>query len=301
MPRPLVGIGHSYGGNIITNLAYIHPRLFTTVLLLDPVIQTSLPPMGFGTDPTGTINFSLWRQDVWPNRAAAAQAHRTLTKSWDPRCAERMIKYAFRDLPTPLHPGVHAANDTTTNQVDSPVTLTTTKYHDVIAQIRQNFSSRIVEGRMEIDRTTHADLDTEVVSTPMYRPEAPSTYYRLPTLRPSCLWVLGAKTYLRLDEMREGIRTCGCGVGGSGGVAQARVKEVIMSGLGHLFPFQDVGRSAETCAAWLETEMERYRVAEKEWKEKRQLMSKRDHLVLTDEWFKVLRPPRQSQSKKMKL
>ncbi|RAK96670.1 uncharacterized protein BO80DRAFT_428951 [Aspergillus ibericus CBS 121593] len=284
-----------------TNLAYIHPRLFTTLLLLDPVIQPSLPPMGFGTDTTGTINFSLWRQDVWPSRAAAVQAHHTLLRSWDPRCAERMIQYALRDLPTPLYPNAHAATDSTTNPTESPVTLTTTKYHDVLAQMRQNFSARTVKDRIEVDRTTHADLDTRIVSVPVYRPEPPIIYYRLPTLRPSCLWVIGAKTYLGLDEMREGIRTCGTGVGGSGGMAQGRVKEVILPGSGHLFPFQEVGRSAETCAAWLETEMERYRMAEKGWQEQRQLMSKRDHLVLPDEWFKVLKPPRASRSKKARL
>ncbi|PYI03027.1 hypothetical protein BO78DRAFT_410128 [Aspergillus sclerotiicarbonarius CBS 121057] len=250
MPRPLVGIGHSYGGCIITNLAYIHPRLFITLLLLDPVLQTSLFPMGFGTDATGHPNFSLWRQDVWPTRAAASQAHRALLRSWDPRCADRMIQYAFCDLPTPLYPNTHAAKDTTTNPTDTPVTLTTTKHQDVRA------------GR---SRSHHACGPGNPDFLHPSVPEPLSAYYRLPTLRPSCLWVLAAKTYLRLDEMREGIRTCGSGVGGSGGVSQGRVKEVTLSGSGHLFPFQEVGRSAETCAAWLETEMERYRMAENEW------------------------------------
>lgn len=63
-----------------TNLAYLHPRLFTTVLLLDPVIQLHPPEMGFGTDAPGVINYTLRRSDVWPNREIALRANRALTK-----------------------------------------------------------------------------------------------------------------------------------------------------------------------------------------------------------------------------
>ncbi|RAK98073.1 alpha/beta hydrolase [Aspergillus ibericus CBS 121593] len=287
MPRPLVGIGHSFGGNIITNLAYLHPRLFTTLLLIDPAIQLNPPPMGFGTDAPGAINYTLRRKDVWPSREAAVRANRSLFHGWDPRCVDLMARYGFRDLPTRLYPDV-AAIQARFDSSDTPVTLTTTKYQDLVAQIRENFSARNpTTGRIEIPQATHADMDPPAAFIPLYRPEPRSTFFRLPSLRPSCLWVLGGATYLNLDEMRLAIQTCGTGVGGSGGVPEGRVKEVTLPGLGHLMPFQNVGTVAEPCVAWLQDEMDRFRRMEREWEEARKGKS---HLVVEENWYKVLRP-----------
>ncbi|RAL14752.1 uncharacterized protein BO97DRAFT_422104 [Aspergillus homomorphus CBS 101889] len=303
MPRPIVGVGHSFGGNIITNLAYLHPRLFTTLLLIDPVIQLTPPPMGFGTDATGPINYTLYRKDVWPSREVALRANRALTHGWDPRCVARMAQYGFRELPTALYPDVDAVTaglQSTTSATSpphspprphnttTPVTLTTTKYHDLLAQIRENFRARSPEtGRISISRATHADLDPLAAFIPMYRPEPRSVFLRLPTLRPSCLWVLGGATYLQIDEMREGIKTCGTGVGGSGGIPEGRVREVTLPGLGHLMPFQAVQQVTEPCVAWLESELARFRETERLWAEEQK---GRSHLTLEGRWYRVLKP-----------
>ncbi|GJP96886.1 hypothetical protein CBS63078_8438 [Aspergillus niger] len=290
MPRPLVGIGHSMGGNIITNLAFLHPRLFTTILLVDPVIQLSPPAMGFGTDPPGAPNYTLRRSDVWPSREAAVQANRKFMHGWDPRCVELMAEHGFRELPTRLYPDVEAVKakfGTTTNNT-TPVTLTTTKHQDLLGQIRQNFSARNpTTGVIEIPRDTHADLDPAAAFIPLYRPEPRSTFFRLPTLRPSCLWVVGGSTYLNLDEMRLAIQRCGTGVGGSGGLSEGRVKEVTLPGLGHLMPFQEVKAVVDPCAAWLRQEMDRFRRVEREWEEAQKGKS---HLVVEENWYKVLKP-----------
>lgn len=309
MPRPIVGLGHSFGGNIMfvpapspgrringnpkliefhsTNLAYLHPRLLTTVLLIDPVIQLTPPAMGFGTDAPGPINYTLRRSDVWPNREVALRANRALTKDWDPRCIDRMAQYGFRELPTRLYPDVDAIK-ARFNSTETPVTLTTSKHQDLIGQIRENFGARDpATGRIAIDRATHADMDPLAAFIPMYRPEPRSIFLRLPSLRPSCVWVLGGSTYLKLDEIREGIKACGTGVGGSGGLPEGRVREVTLTGLGHLMPFQEVKKVAEPCVAWLEEEMERFRQAEKQWEERRRGMN---HLELNETWYKVLKP-----------
>ncbi|KAI2679619.1 hypothetical protein CBS147355_4101 [Penicillium roqueforti] len=291
MPRPLVGVGHSFGGNIITNLAYLHPRLFTTLLLIDPLIQLSPPSMGFGTDPPGPINYTLWRNDVWPSREAAIRANRGLIHGWDPRCVDRMAKYFFRDLPTPLYPDVEAVKarfDAAADTTATPVTLATPKYHELIAQIRQNFNARDpTTGRIEIPRATHADMDPLVASILLYRPEPRSTFRRLGTLRPSCLWIVGGATFLNVDEIHEGVKICGSGIGGSGGVSEGRVKELILPGLGHLMPFQEIGTVVGPCVAWLQQEMDRFRQMEREWGEERKGKS---HLVLEENWYKVLKP-----------
>ncbi|PWY87545.1 hypothetical protein BO70DRAFT_196423 [Aspergillus heteromorphus CBS 117.55] len=289
MPRPFVGIGHSFGGTIMTNLAYLHPRLFTTLILLDPGIQLNPPKMGFGTDPPTYINAAVWRNDIWPNRAAAAASQKRFFPDWDPRCTDLMIRHGFRDLPTPLYPDITKIKDA--DPTNPPVTLTTTKHQDTIALMRENFSSRQPDGRIKINQTTHADLDPFAASIPLYRPEPRSTFNRVATLRPSALFLIGGKTIFNIDELRAAIKICGTGVGGSGGIMEEKVKEVTFPHLSHFFPFEGVRQTAEQCALWLQQEMKRFRDAEKEWNDKRRPMSKRDHMVLHKEWFRVVKPP----------
>lgn len=251
--------------------------------------------MGFGTDPPGPINWTLRRDDIWPNRQAALRASRALTVDWDPRCIARMGQFAFCELPTRLYPDVETEKKRLST-AETPITLATTKYQDVLGQIRENFSARDAAGRVTINRETHADLDPLAAFIPMYRPEPTSTFLRLPTLHPSCLWVLGGATYLRIDEMREGIKMCGTGVGGSGG--GERVREVTVPGCGHLMPFQEVKKVAEPCVAWLEEEMERFRHSERRWEEQREA---KDHLVLGEAWFNTLKPIGEKRPRKDKL
>lgn len=92
---------------------------------------------------------------------------------------------------------------------------------------------------------------------------------------------------MNVDEIHEGVKICGSGIVGSGGVSEARVKEVILPGLGHLIPFQEVGTVAGPCVALLQQEMDRFRRMEGEWEEERKGKS---HLVLEENWYKVLKP-----------
>ncbi|KAJ8061934.1 hypothetical protein OCU04_009719 [Sclerotinia nivalis] len=246
------------------------------LVVLDPVVELSPPPTGFAGTPSSAINFITHRSDTWPNLKSASITHHKAFKSWDPRVSALMLEHGYRPLPTSLHPLPPDANTT-----DPPVTLVSTKYQDALTQLRQNFHSRKPDGRIEIDRQTHADIDPLAAFIPPYRPEPRSTWYKLPTLRPSALWVLGTKTYLSIDEMREGI-------GGSGGIKEGRVKEVLMEG-GHLFPFEDVPVTGKACAEWLGEEMDRYRKIEEKWVERKK-MSKRDHIVLSEEWMRVVKP-----------
>lgn len=101
----------------------------------------------------------------------------------DPRCVDRTTKFGFRDLPTDLYPESLEGSD----PANPPVTLTTSKNPDMIAQIRENFSARTLDGRIQIDRSTHAEMDPVAAFFPMYCPEPRATFFRLPTLRPSMI------------------------------------------------------------------------------------------------------------------
>ena len=76
MTMPIVGFGHSLGGTALLELSSIHPRLFTALLLFDPVI-------GLSTKNAGLIliNASIRRPDLWPSRRDAEDFFRS-TKSF---------------------------------------------------------------------------------------------------------------------------------------------------------------------------------------------------------------------------
>lgn len=213
------------------------------MLLLEPVIQLGAPPVGFGTDGPGTINFTVHCKDIWPNRAAAEASISPLLKEWDPRVKDRMIQHSFRALPTALHPELPPD----ANPEDPPVTLRTTKYQDSLTKLRENFEAHQPDGRIVINRQTHADMDPLAAFLPLYRPGPRTTFYRIPSLRPSALWIFRDRTYLNLDEMRQAMKLTGTGIGGSGGTIEGRVKEVLIQGHSHLFPFSAMKRTADVC------------------------------------------------------
>ncbi|KJZ78465.1 hypothetical protein HIM_01856 [Hirsutella minnesotensis 3608] len=98
MPRPLLAVGHSFGGNVLTNVALLHPRLFSGLVLLDPVISNfdGIPGSLF----RGPAALSARRRHVWPSRAHAAEAfsRSPFYRAWDPRALERWVRYGLRSV-----------------------------------------------------------------------------------------------------------------------------------------------------------------------------------------------------------
>lgn len=90
--------------------------------------------------------------------------------------------------------------------------------------------------------------------------------------------------------MREAVKLTGTGIGGSGGAAERRVREVLIQGHSHLFPFSAVKQTTNVCSEWLRTEMMNFRNQEAVWDQKRAAMSARDHLTLPSKWMEVVKP-----------
>lgn len=269
------------------NLSALHPRLFTAVLFLDPgFLKTRTPIRGLSSDTPGPVNFNTYRRDLWPNRVAAAASIRKSSSDWDDRVVDLIIEHGFRNLPTNLYPELPADADPS----DPPVTLTTTKHHSCLMQQRPCFDFRGPDGRVRVNRNTHADLDAEKVLFPLYRPELLPSTARLRSLRPSALFVLGKYSTWSLSDMHDASAVTGIDVGGSGGMPEGRVLEVMVSG-GHMFPFTHVRETAQTCASWPESEMTRFRDWEKQWDQQRSKMSKLEHARLPDKWFELISHP----------
>ncbi|KAJ3536266.1 hypothetical protein NM208_g6802 [Fusarium decemcellulare] len=129
-PLPIIAMGHSFGANALTNVALIHPRLLTSLILLDPVISyfSAIP------DPTipSPASISMSRREVWPSRAeATATFHRSpFFKTWDPRVVDRWINYGITDVPG-----------------KEEVTLTTTKHQEVFNFLRPSWDAYDAQGK----------------------------------------------------------------------------------------------------------------------------------------------------------
>lgn len=253
MPLPLVGIGHSFGGNAIVNLALLHPRLLTTLVLMEPVMANfseQLP--SFGLSP---MMLTSMRRDLWPSRRAAEDAftRNKFYQAWDPRVLRAWNQYGLRDTPTKLYPGEAGR-----------ATLTTTKHQEVFTFSRPTAQRYLAGGKREPDTALLPDGDFPGPDNqprhPFYRPEGPITTSRLPSLRPGVLYIFGENSPVCGEQVRrEKRKLTGVGVGGSGGVKAGRVADVTLEGLAHLVPMEVPTRCADLAAGWLVPELERWR------------------------------------------
>lgn len=288
MLRPLVGIGHSMGGNQLVHLAYSHPRLLASLVLIDPIIQNASAAAPDKSRLSHT-QASTFRRDDWPSRAEAASSVKKskFYISWDPRVLDLWIRYGLRSLPTDIYPREHDDSDRS-EYADGPVTLTTTKHQEVFTFLRPNFDGLDANGKLIVNRRTHPDLDLRAADKyPFYRPEPPAIFNDLPRLRPSVLYIFGGQSdFSRPDLRKQKMERTGTGVGGSGGTEVGRVKEVVFEDVGHLVPMEAVGRCAAAAGEWLASELKRWREEEAEFKREWETKERRERFTTSEEWKK---------------
>ncbi|KAL9600121.1 MAG: hypothetical protein Q9219_003377 [cf. Caloplaca sp. 3 TL-2023] len=264
-----------------TNLALMHPRLLCSLVLIDPVIEIpSARPRN--TASALLTQLSTYRRDHWPSREAAAASFRSskFYQSWDERVLNRWLDVGLRSTPTALYPDINGDPEA------RPVTLLTSKHQEVFTYLRPNFDGIDSEGQPVLDRSTKADLDLECGEIyPFYRPEPPSTFKRLPYLRPSVLYVHGGKSDLSAPELRnQRMSTTGTGVGGSGGAADGRVRQILFQDAGHLMPMEIVKELADASAEWLAEEIKRWTQQEKEFQTQWHRKSRHEKQTVSEEW-----------------
>ncbi|KAF7716952.1 Alpha/beta hydrolase fold-1 domain-containing protein [Penicillium ucsense] len=297
MPRPIVGIGHSMGGAHLAQLSLMHPRLLHTLVLLDPVIQrqtTQLDAEGMAEQVrriAKTTQLSTYRRDMWPSRKAAAEGFKRspFYQAWDPRVLDRWIKYGLRDLPTAVHP---LDPNAVVDKQNPPVTLRTTLHQEVFTFSRPNYANRPGSGK-PVNRVTHPDLDAEHPDTyPFYRPEPARIFSQLPYLRPSVLYVFGGKSDMCPPEMMaDKLANTGTAIGGSGGVAKGRVRDVLLEDYGHLLAQEAVNECAEAAVSWLTPELRRWRDEEESFRSAWSRKSKVEKLTVDKQWYEHVPAP----------
>jgi pimeloyl-ACP methyl ester carboxylesterase len=243
MIRPIVGFGHSMGGNVIVNLALLHPRLLSTVVAVEPVINTSAHEMNF----IGTYSLTF-REDKWPSKDAAMKsiAKSPFFAKWKPRVLDLFRQHGLRDT---------SAGD---------ATLVTTKHQEVLSFARAAFPASRSASLADFtpDRVRHADLgDDRHPGNAFYRPESTMTFQQLPFLRPSCLYIYGKRSHMSAANdkgRKDKLRHTGTATGGSGGAAAGRVQDVVVEG-SHFAPFEQPEQIASLVSNWLDREMTAWR------------------------------------------
>lgn len=277
----------------------MHPRLFHTLVLLDPVVQrqtTQLDGLSLQDNKrviAKTTQLSTHRRDLWPSRQAAAESFKRspFYQAWDPRVLDRWVEYGLRDLPTATHP----LNDKTiTDMNNPPVTLRTPLHQEVFTFSRPNYH-HVPGSNKPVNRVTHPDLDGDLPdSYPFYRPEPGRIFSQLPHLRPSVLYIFAGKSDMCLPDMRaDKLAHTGTGLGGSGGVAAGRVRDVFLEDVGHLLAQEAVNECAEAAVCWLAPELRRWRDEEESFRSVWSKKSKLEKQTVDAEWLKnVPAPPR---------
>jgi pimeloyl-ACP methyl ester carboxylesterase len=269
MPRPIIGVGHSMGGNNLVNLSLMHPRLLETLVLIDPVFAQFPSQKGnFGPAAASAI-----RRDRWPSRKAAAESfsRSKFYQAWDPRVLALWVKYGLRELPTKLYPDSQPSPaatgaaitmeptitpNVTENYSEKEVTLTTTKHQEVFTFMRPNLPLGADSLPLSL---THPDIPSSGPTSPFYRPEPTITFHNIPFLRPSVFYIFGEHSDLSAAIFRdEKMANTGTGIGGSGGVKAGRVVDVIIKGTGHLIPMEKVEETGAYAAGWIGKEMKRW-------------------------------------------
>ncbi|KAI9051253.1 hypothetical protein LZ554_005354 [Drepanopeziza brunnea f. sp. 'monogermtubi'] len=286
MPLPLIGIGHSMGGACLVNLSLMHPRLFTTMILLDPVIQQQSHPV----DPN-PAQASTFRRDIWPSRAEAEASFRksNFYQTWDQRVLDLWCKYGIRETPASLHPGGKGE-----------VTLTTTKHQECFTFLRPSWEAFGEDGKKIVKRELVPELRDETPAAsqfPFYRPEPLNTLVRISELRPSALYIFGELSAVSWPEaIALKMELTGTGPGGSGGAREGRVDQVTLKGIGHLVAMEASQKCADAAATWVGKELKRFEEERRKYLEwtKRSVEEK---TTLSEEWKKRIGGPLQRPSK----
>ncbi|KAI4732689.1 putative toxin biosynthesis protein [Aureobasidium sp. EXF-12298] len=258
--RPIIGIGHSMGSICLTLLAQMHPRLLTSIVMLDAIIIHKEMPAWI----TMTRLPSL-RKDLWPSRQAAEAAFRKngLLKPFDERVVQKILEHSIRATPTLLYP---QSSGDEQGKGEQSYTLTTPKHQEALSVARPNYDDRNWSSTPDlVARTTVPDLwPCAPYISPFYKSEGRTCWMFLPYLRPSVLWLYGNKSYtMDPDERREKIKRTGTGWNGSGGAQMGRVKEEFIDDTGHFLCFEKVAETAEKVSEWLEAEVKIWKDLEK--------------------------------------
>lgn len=248
MPPPIYGIGQSWGCVSIVLASHFHQRLFTGMVLIEPVFETGFRFQSYGAarprgDSQHRMSLQARRRDMWSSRDEAAAKLRRVPyyAVFDPRVFERVVKYDLRDMPTQQHP--HA------------VILTTPKAQEVYSYARPDPPFPGYEAAP--DHKTRPE--NTVVVPGFYRGEVKHLKRVLPQILPSILYLWGTESDIGNSAYPQTvIDQTGVGDEGNGGTASGKVQSKYVRGAYHAIHLEMPRRVAEDIGQWLKMELEKW-------------------------------------------
>jgi pimeloyl-ACP methyl ester carboxylesterase len=279
MPMPIVGMGHSFGAAVLCNLSLMHPRLLSTVVFMESVIQSHASSL----HGPGPVQQSTFRRDLWPSRAEAIAAFSKskFYQSWDRRVFDRWCKFGIRETPSTIYPNENGS-----------ATLSTTKHQECFTFMRPTWDALSPDGSAILQKDLVPDINLDQPRTyPLYRPEPLATLRRLGELRPSAFYIFGEKSDMSSPAaIKQKMDITGTAPGGSGGVKEGRVKGLTLKGIGHLVAMEASERCADAAASWFGQEVKRFEAERKAYEEwtKKSLAEKQ---TMSEEWKKHVGGP----------
>ncbi|MCJ1249489.1 hypothetical protein MMC30_006713 [Trapelia coarctata] len=265
----------------------MHPRLFTTLILIEPMIQKEVPPGPNAAMP------STYRTDLWPSLAAAEAAFRKskFFARFDSRVLDNFIKCGLRRIPTAVHP----LSETVKGR---SFTLTTTKHQEAWSFLRPQFEPRQALGDCDLTsrrlkRLHYPDVDPHQEGKYLfYRPELRISFEFLPFVRPSVLYLFGDKGPMSTAKLQaEKMEHTGIGLGGSGGVNDDQVETKAFTNTGHMLPCENVAGCADFTAEWLSRKLHQSKADERFLNDREIGKSDSDMLVVSKKWMELVREP----------
>ena len=252
----------------------MHPRLFHSLALIEPIIQHGAP-----SGPNAALP-SSFRKDLWPSRSAAEASLRQnrFFQSWDLRALNKYLQYGLRETPTVLFPA---------EAKSGPVTLTTTKHQEAWSFARSNF---VPTPDSHQARLIAPDLDAENRTYYFHRAEMVLAFQDLPSVRPNVLWLFGALSPINTSGSQdEKMARTGTGVEGSGGAEAGNVEKSTIEQCGHMLPFEKVQECASLLASWLEKQIEDFEMVERFQQEHASGRSERHMMAVSKLWLSNVR------------
>jgi hypothetical protein len=209
---------------------------------------------------------------------------------------DNILKYGIRKIPTALYPVSETAKE-------GAYTLTTTKHQEVWSFLRPNFEGRDPETSMSrIDRLLFPDINPAQRGVLFYRAEIGTAQEYLAYLRPSVLFIFGAKSNLSTPERQnEKMERTGNGVGGSGGVKMGEVEKHVFENLGHMAPLEEVGGCASVIGEWMGKRLRQFRDDEEALRDIDTQKSTSDMLITSQRWLDLVKLPMPLKLKKANL
>jgi pimeloyl-ACP methyl ester carboxylesterase len=205
-------------------LSLAHPRLLSTLVLIEPIIAAS----SIQESGPGLVQMTLRRKTTWPSRLTAEKTFAKAFKSWDPRALQSFYNHALYPYPS---------SSNSDNEI--PTRVVTGRYQELGGVVRPSY---IYDGNF-----TPAEMP--------WVEEALVVHDLIPFVPCSAFYICGALSASSLAEVRADwmART---GVGKHMGRArERRVQVAVVPDVGHLVPMEAPTACAKAAAEWIDQEI----------------------------------------------